>query len=327
MPLDVSRVTRAEFDRNGGNLWHTGKALGTTGGEVRRILVAGGFEIENESVWTKEEMEFVHRMVAMQAMIASKIAEHVGRNPAAVLAVCNQVYERPIPEIVKLKKVPYGKGYTKRNAAIRIAELAAMPGLCVLQYAKQKELDAKALLNSFKAYYPERMASIESNLFNVKFSICAYCGVEYADNAKRPSAFCSTTCNRKSKVDAEYFGGKRKNTLGVAEKTCQVCGAKHSALQVHHIIRKGNDQGNDYMIAICPGCHSVVSRLALHKKLSTNPEAVQALIALALAEMYGHELDGQINENQMQWFSVSASQVRAKLPCEIVLDLSDPLLG
>lgn len=315
----------SEFKARGGNLWETGKRLSITGGEVRRILVAGGVEVRTVE-WSKDELTFVHRATSMQSMIGSEIAEELGRNPAVVLAKCNELFDRPLPQIVKLKKVPYGSGYTKRNAAIRIRELANLPGLCVLHYAKINHLDPRLLVQSFKAFYPERLESIKSNLENVTFTVCPYCNVEFANRKRGGASFCSDACNRKSKTDLRYFGGKRRLTLGVPNSTCQVCGAKHSALQVHHIVRKGNDQENEHMIGLCPGCHSVVSKLALHKKLTTNKAAIQALVALALAEMDGASLGGCVDEERMRWFPLSG-QERTKLPCEVALDLSDPLLG
>jgi 5-methylcytosine-specific restriction endonuclease McrA len=322
--MNIDEVTRAYREKNN-NLWETGKIFFVAGGEIRRTLISAGVEIK-PSEWSKDELTFIHRAVAMESMIASQIAEEIGRNPAVVMAKCNDLYDQPVPTIVKLKKVPYGQGYTKRNAAIRIKELADKPGLCVLHYCKALDLDPRALVQSFKAYYPERLPSIASNLENVIFTTCPYCGVEFANRKHNGANFCSNTCNRKSKIDAKYFGGKRRETLGVRTKTCQNCGQKHDALQVDHIIRKGNDSENEHMIALCPGCHRIKSVLAIHKSLTTNRTALQALIAMALAEMDGGKLDGQLDESKMRWFPISG-QERTKFISEGSVDLSDPLPG
>jgi len=308
------------------NLWETGKALFISGGEIRRVLIAAGIKIE-PSTWTTDELTFIHRAVSMEVMLASEVAEETGRNPAVVMAKCNEMYDQPLPTIVKLKKVPYGRGYTKRNAAIRIKELADKPGLCVLHYCKAMHFDPKLLVQSFKAYYPERLPSIASNLENVTFTTCPYCSVEFANRKHNGASFCSDACNRKSKVDARYFGGKRRVTLGVGSKTCQACGARHESLHVDHIIRKAEQAiDNEHMIALCPGCHRIKSTLAIHKKLTTNRAALQAIIAMALAEMDGGELDGQMDEARMRWFPVSG-QERAQFIGEGHLNLSDPLPG
>lgn len=322
--MNADEVLKVYREKNN-NLWETGKVFYAPGGEIRRLLITIGVKIE-QSEWTENELTFVHRSVSMQAMLASEIAEELGRNPAVAMAKCNEMYDQPLPTISKLKKMPYGKGYTKRNAAIRIKELAGMPGLCILNYCKHYHFDPKLLVQSFKAYYPERLPSIASNLENVVFSTCPYCGLEYANRKFNGANFCSDACNRKSKVDARYFGGKRRVTLGVRTKTCQACGAKHDALQVDHIIRKGNDEKNEHMIALCPGCHRIKSALAIHKRLTTSKAALQAIIAMALAEMDGETLGGELNETKMRWFPVSG-QERAKFVSEGDLYLPDPLPG
>ena len=323
-PVNIDEVIKVYREKNN-NLWETGKIFFVPGGEIRRLLISAGVEIQ-VSEWTQNELTFIHRAVSMEAMLASEVAEELGRNPAVAMAKCNEMYDQPLPTISKLKKMPYGKGYTKRNAAIRIKELADVPGLCVLHYCKHNHFDARLLVQSFKAYYPERLPSIASNLENVTFSICPYCSVEYATRKHNGAIFCSDACNRKSKVDARYFGGKRRVTLGVRTKTCQNCGTKHDALQVDHIIRKGNDEDNEHMIALCPGCHRIKSVLAIHKKLTTNRAALQAIIAMALAEMDGGQLDGQLDESKMRWFPVSG-QERTQFVSEGDLYLPDPLPG
>ena len=314
------------YRQKNNNLWETGKVLFVPGGEIRRMLIAAGIKVE-PSPWSKDELTFIHRAVSMEIMLASEVAEEVGRNPAVVMAKCNELYDQPLPTVVKLKKMPYASGYTKRNAAIRIKELADKPGLCVLHYCKLMHFDPKLLVQSFRAFYPERLASIASNLENVTFTICPYCGVEFANRKHNGANFCSDACNRKSKVDARYFGGKRRVTLGVGSKTCQACGAKHPSLHVDHIIRKAEQViDNEHMIALCPGCHRIKSTLAIHKKLTTNKAALQAIIAMALAEMDGGELEGQLDETRMRWFPVSG-QERTKLVGEGFIDLSDTLPG
>jgi len=57
----------------------------------------------------------------------------------------------------------------------------------------------------------------------------------------------------------EYFGGNRLNTIGLISKTCQLCMRKvEKGLSSHHIIGKEKDPENQYLIALCSGCHKLV---------------------------------------------------------------------
>jgi len=91
---------------------------------------------------------------------------------------------------------------------------------------------------------------------------CLNCGDPITKNKK----YCSTKCGNSYRVDQSYFGGKRNTTIGLAEKTCQVCNRKNvKGLSSHHVIGKENDADNDYLIALCRGCHQLVTILGRRK--------------------------------------------------------------
>jgi hypothetical protein len=63
-------------------------------------------------------------------------------------------------------------------------------------------------------------------------------------------------------VDQNYFGGKRKQTIGLAEGVCQICErTPKKALSSHHVIGKENDPDNEILVALCSGCHNIVTQL------------------------------------------------------------------
>lgn len=108
--------------------------------------------------------------------------------------------------------------------------------------------------------------------------------------ARKGSRFCSSLCGSRSRMDAEYFGGNRKNTVGLADSVCQLCERTVSTgLSSHHIYGKGNDEGNEFLLALCKGCHAIVSELALKKWCGSTPQ-LERLLWLAYTQRNGADL-------------------------------------
>ena len=71
--------------------------------------------------------------------------------------------------------------------------------------------------------------------------------------------------------------------IGLREGVCQLCHIKvEKWLSAHHILGKEHDPDNQALIALCRGCHDVVTRLSARPWME-RPDAVADLIALALA--------------------------------------------
>jgi 5-methylcytosine-specific restriction endonuclease McrA len=91
---------------------------------------------------------------------------------------------------------------------------------------------------------------------------CLNCGLSVTGRKK----YCSPKCGSAYRTDQRYFGGKRTLTIGLSEGVCQLCAkTKVKGLSSHHIIGKENDPGNDYLMALCRGCHQIVTILAQRK--------------------------------------------------------------
>ena len=87
---------------------------------------------------------------------------------------------------------------------------------------------------------------------------CLNCGKVLTKKRK----YCSAKCGNDYRVDQSYFGGKRDTTIGLLEKTCQVCKRKNiKGLSSHHVIGKENDLDNLYLVALCRGCHQLITIL------------------------------------------------------------------
>jgi hypothetical protein len=122
---------------------------------------------------------------------------------------------------------------------------------------------------------------------------CPGCGREFTPLNKRQKA-CSGKCSGHARADARYFGGKRRQAIGLVEGICQLCEEKKSPLAAHHIFGKKNDPDNEVLIALCMGCHQLVGILGRRKDVKTR-EFWENLISLAVVRSWadsGHKAMG-----------------------------------
>jgi len=71
--------------------------------------------------------------------------------------------------------------------------------------------------------------------------------------------------------------------IGLREGVCQLCLGKFDKwLSAHHVLGKERDPENNALIALCRGCHDMVTNLSARSWVE-RPESVTELIALALA--------------------------------------------
>ncbi|WP_296875335.1 RNA-guided endonuclease IscB [uncultured Methanobrevibacter sp.] len=73
--------------------------------------------------------------------------------------------------------------------------------------------------------------------------------------------------------DAEGFYNVKSAVLSRDKYTCQICGKKHTKLEVHHIIFKSQGGSNrmDNLVTLCSDCHSKIHKkqLTFNKKVKT----------------------------------------------------------
>jgi len=93
---------------------------------------------------------------------------------------------------------------------------------------------------------------------------------------------CNRKCRRDHVADTTYFGGKRKNTVGLKEGVCQLCGKVKEKLSSHHVLGKEHDRESDFLVALCNGCHQIVGVLA-SKEFTDEPDGWENLITLVMA--------------------------------------------
>ncbi len=106
---------------------------------------------------------------------------------------------------------------------------------------------------------------------------CPYCG-ELKPKAK---TYCSAKCGQAAERDEQYFDGMRRTAVGFDEKECWICHKKGlKSCHCHHVIGRKNDPLDPLLVALCPGCHTLVTKLAVRLFLS-DPKALADLITLA----------------------------------------------
>jgi hypothetical protein len=180
--------------------------------------------------------------------------------------------------------VKRGSGLTKPVIHKYAQELARFGG-SARQFAIQRGLDLNLLVIAFQVYEREFWDGYVAAHSDLSPIPCPQCGRRFIPLTAKQTA-CSRRCRENYARDQKYFGGKRKFTVGINEGVCQLCGKEKRSLSSHHVFGKENDPENDCLIALCSGCHQLVTHLGARKDLG-NPEFLEGLISLAMARHHG----------------------------------------
>lgn len=261
-----------------GSVWEAGKQLGIVGQSVWERLRAIGHPMRR-SKWTRAELDELQALVAA-GVAAAEIALRLGRPFAGVACKMNELglYTRKGRKLVPV--VPRGSGLTKMVVDRFVKEIAATPDLSLRAYSRRQGISVDLLAAAIQKYQPRVWDAISrSRGLNTKD--CPNCGRQfYPMTAKQ--ATCTRKCSSAMLRDKSYFGGKRKNTIGLTEGVCQLCQREtKKGLSSHHVFGKENDPDNDTLIALCPGCHGLVGALG-SRKFVDDEAALQRLIELAI---------------------------------------------
>jgi hypothetical protein len=184
-----------------------------------------------------------------------------------------------------MRKIPRGKGYDKA-ATLKHWKTVCKSGAFVPAYVKEHGLHLDTFMLAVMTYCPHL---VHPSQFPYN-QVCEYCKEVYWPSRKG-TQYCSKKCGNDASTDRNYFGGKRQTTVGLAEGVCRLCGRSvQKGLSSHHLYGKNNDPGNDHLLALCRGCHAIVSDLAL-KTWCDDPRALERLIVLAVSQRQGAELE------------------------------------
>jgi len=305
----VSRVTNEELIKayqETGSVWRAGKKLGLAGQTVHEKLQAIGYKLAG-SGWTDEEVEELKLLV--DEMTIAQIANRLGRPYNGVAMKISRLGIGDRFGNKQKKKVPRNGLFTKDKVKQYISEIEEK-NIRLTKFAKQNSLHVDSLVAGIQKFFPDFYESYsEKNAVKPKEN-CPNCDESFWPQNHR-QRFCSRKCTNQHRVDHSYFGGNRKNTIGLAEGICQLCGNKpEKALSSHHVIGKENDPENKYLVALCSGCHNIVTILG-GRRFAATEEAWEVLIQLVLLRKYGFkdEVNGVFTSVDIEFIDDPNSEI------------------
>lgn len=240
--------------RETGSVWKAGRRLGLAGQSVHERLRAAGHPMAHRP-WDDEELAELESMVGHVRL--GEIADRLGRTYNAVACKVNELglAGKPRP---REKKVPRGAGFDKRTTAAHVKQIVETDSK-VTRYCRQHALSVELFVLAWQRHDPDGWRAYCERHGTGEIKRCSYCTGEFVPaNGKQQT--CSRKCQGDARRDASYFGGNRRNTIGLAEGVCQLCGRQvEKGLSSHHALGKENDPDNEVLVALCQGCHKLVT--------------------------------------------------------------------
>lgn len=265
-----------------GSVWRAGKELGLCGQSVHERLVAIGYPMGARH-WTPEEVDELRSLVGHVTI--GEIARRLGRPYGGVAGKISTLGIGERFGVRRTAKIPRGAGYDKASIQRYIKQLDES-GDTIHRFARRMGIGVEPLIQSIEKNFPEWWVNYRETHSDLPEAVCPYCSKTFVPSNKK-QRFCRRKCSADARVDDSYFGGKRRQTIGLAEGRCQLCGRSEvKALSSHHVLGKENDPENDFLIALCSGCHKAVTLLA-SRTFVDDPVAWQALISLVWLRKHG----------------------------------------
>jgi 5-methylcytosine-specific restriction endonuclease McrA len=288
--MTYSRFTTdevVEAYRTTGSVWKAGRKLGLSGQMVHGRLRTIGYR--PGSAWDDEEVERLRELVG-QATIG-QIADELGRSYAAIACKINELGTGSRHGNRIKKKLPRGVGLDKVSIKRHIRDLESS-GQAITRYARQHGMRVETLIRAIEHHFPDWWVEYRKGISYLPEAICPHCEEMFHPSNTRQE-FCSRRCGERYRTDQNYFGGKRKDTIGLAEGICQICGrAPKKGLSAHHVLGKENDPDNEWLVALCSGCHNMVTALGLR---DFTEEQWEALISFAWLRRNGAVRFAEVN--------------------------------
>ncbi len=264
-----------------GSVWKAGRKLGLAGQTVHGRLRSIGHPISSR--WSDEEEARLNELVG-QATIG-QIASELGRSYASIACKVNEIGGGTRHGNRLKRKIPRGAGFDKASVLKYIKEIdkSKQP---ISKWARQRGMHVDVLVRAIEMHSPEWWIEYRGRSSDLSEASCLNCGSKfYPSSAKQ--RYCTRLCGERHRIDKNYFGGKRKGTIGLSEGVCQCCGRQPKrGLSSHHIFGKENDPENDHLIAICPGCHNLVTLLG---NMSFGEQQWESLMSLAWLRRHGRD--------------------------------------
>lgn len=291
----VSRITSEQIIdayKATGSVWKAGKLLGIAGQTVHKRLVLLQYPLPS-SDWTPDEVAELHELVSNGVRLA-EIANRLGRPYTGVALKASRTGAKSSGW--GNKKPPRGGGWDKASTLRNLKALESFDGP-ITRYAKSNGLSTELLVRAVQKHYPERWEAYVAAHSDMPSCEC-YCGLTFVPLSGKQK-YCDRQCAQQSRADLAYFGGKRRTTVGLDTATCQCCG-KHTlrGLSSHHVLGKENDPDNNLLVALCAGCHNIVTLLS-SRKFVNDPIGWESLISLCVMRHNGEKIQSGSFPNTM----------------------------
>jgi 5-methylcytosine-specific restriction endonuclease McrA len=271
-----------------GSVWEAGKRLGMCGQSVHERLVACGHKTRSTK-WTDGEIAELTALYEAGVTLG-EIARRLGRPYAGIGCKASELGLR-FKGKYRVEKLPRGAGFDKASTIRHMGALEVYAG-GVTRYARANGLSVELFAQACQRHVPERWAAYVASRSDIPQRECQYCGIVFIP-ASGKQMYHSRQCANTARADRQYYGGRRRETIGLEAGICQLCGErKDKGLSSHHVLGKENDPDNDVLIALCQGCHKIVTMLGA-RKFVDDTAALETLISLAWSRRNGHrELAG-----------------------------------
>ena len=269
-----------------GSVWRAGKELGMSGQVVHEKLRAMGHKLQS-SEWTEAEVKELESLV--DNLTIAQIANRLGRPYNGVAMKISRLGLGQRFGNKQKKKIPRTGEYTKEKIAEYLQEIEKQD-IKVTTFSRKAGLQIDGLVTAIQRHNAEWYEKYcEKHAVKPK-TACPYCGIEFWPLSHK-QINCSRKCSDQARVDNSYFGGRRRETIGLLEGICQLCN-QHTpkGLSSHHMLGKENDPDNEHLIALCSGCHNIVTILGGRRFIAT-PEAWEVLIQLVIMRKNGANPD------------------------------------
>jgi hypothetical protein len=276
------RVTNEELIaayRDTGSIWKAATRLGICGQSVHERLKRLGVQLANQN-WSEDETKVLSYLAA-EGWTISQIASRLGRPYAGVAAKLSELKIRSTYR--PARKVPRGLGLTKAKV-VAFAKYLLRTGTSVNKAAHRCRISTTSLTSALQQHAADLWAEYLSTHSHLPPKDCPGCGASFIPLTKKQQA-CTAKCSSTARADMRYFGGKRRDTIGLTEGICQLCLKTGKTLSSHHLLGKENDPDNEILVALCAGCHQLVGILGRRADCGSR-EFWENLIALAIARAW-----------------------------------------
>lgn len=286
-PQKVTNQQVAEAYKATGSVWKAAASLGICGQSVWERLRAMGHQLAGQR-WTEEEVAAL-RVMAGHVTIG-EIARRLGRPYAGVATRLSRL--KLVRFAPRAKKIERGKGLNKATMRKLMTAAEADPRP-ITRFCRSRHLGVDTFILAAQKYEPARWLLYVTARSPLPQRTCEYCGGSFVPMSGKQKT-CSRRCQADLRTDRTYYGGKRRSTIGLSEGICQLCARENvKGLSSHHVLGKENDPDNEYLIALCRGCHQLVGWLG-RMALTLTESGWENLISLAVVRRLADVKDGRV---------------------------------